>query len=133
MSDEQEGVSSRQLLAAFFAVVVLCAVFFSLGFFLGHKEGSPEGGLASEQVPSSSDAPAAVNSPAQQSESDASSVAAASPAASSNQDAVMPAPAASNSPDSSATPTAAEARAPAVAPRQQPAQPRTAQPVALQT
>jgi cell division septation protein DedD len=112
MSDEQEGVSNRQLLAAFFAVVALCAVFFSLGFFLGHKERSPESGLATEQVPSSSDAPSALNSPAQQSASDASSAAAATPAAASSDQGRAAAPP-HGSPDSSATSSAAETPAPA--------------------
>jgi cell division protein FtsN len=146
MVDEQEGVSSRQLLAAFFAVVVLCAVFFSLGFFLGHQERSPQSALATEQVPSSSsDAPPAVNTPDQA----VSSGAAASPAlgASKGQGTAAAAPPESASPSSSAGlstretsagSTAPETQAPVAAPREEqvmgpPAQPTAEQQVALHT
>src|SRR5580698_1448645 len=63
MNQESEGVSTRSLLGAFFAVVVLCAVFFSLGFFLGYRQGHPGGALTTEQVPAASDVPAEVNPP----------------------------------------------------------------------
>ena len=63
MNQEPEGVSSRSLLGAFFAVVVLCAVFFSLGFFLGNRQGHPGSALATEQVPAASDIPPDVNAP----------------------------------------------------------------------
>lgn len=135
MADEPEGVSSRQLLAAFFAVVVLCAVFFSLGFFLGHRERSPDGSLATEQVPSSSsDAPSAVNTPEQPATSDNSAGSAAG--RSSDQGTSGSAPSANASPGSSAE--SSTAGTPGAAVREEPvngqaAQPATAQPVALQT
>ena len=57
MNQESEGVSTRSLLGAFFAVVVLCAVFFSLGFFLGYRQGHPAANaLTTDQVPATSDA-----------------------------------------------------------------------------
>jgi cell division septation protein DedD len=140
MADVPEGVSGRQLLAAFFAVVVLCAVFFSLGFLLGHQGRSAESGLATEQVPAtSSDAPPAVNPRDQQAPSDASAAAAASaatPAAgSTGQGKAADAPSASSSPAESSS---AESPAPAASPRQQPAigqvtRPASARPVAVQT
>jgi septal ring-binding cell division protein DamX len=58
---ETEGVSTRYLLGAFFAVVLLCAVFFSLGYFLGYREGHPPGSPLTERVAGSSDVPAPVN------------------------------------------------------------------------
>ncbi len=58
---ESEGVSTRYLLGAFFAVVLLCAVFFSLGYFLGYREGHPSGALLTERVAASSDVAAPVN------------------------------------------------------------------------
>jgi cell division septation protein DedD len=142
MVDEPEGVSSRQLLAAFFAVVLLCAVFFSLGFFLGHKERSPESSLAVEQVPSSSsDAPSAVNLPEQRVPSDASSGSATG--AAKDQGVAAGAPPANASSGSSAESARAETPAAAAALHEEPAnrkvtqptsaQPNTAQPVALQT
>jgi len=63
MNQEPEGISTRSLLGAFFAVVVLCAVFFSLGFFLGYRQAHPANALATEQVPAGSDVPALVNAP----------------------------------------------------------------------
>jgi len=63
MHQESEGVSTRYLLGAFFAVVLLCAVFFSLGYFLGYREGRPPGTPVTQQVAASSDVPAPVNSP----------------------------------------------------------------------
>ena len=63
MHQESEGVSTRYLLGAFFAVVLLCAVFFSLGFFLGYREGHPPGTPLTEHVAASSDAPSPVNTP----------------------------------------------------------------------
>jgi len=63
MHQESEGVSTRYLLGAFFAVVLLCAVFFSLGFFLGYRQGRPPGTPLTEHVAASSDIPAAVNAP----------------------------------------------------------------------
>jgi cell division septation protein DedD len=62
MNQEPEGVSTRSLLGAFVAVVVLCAVFFSLGFFLGYRQGHPASALATEQVAAPSDVPAEVKS-----------------------------------------------------------------------
>lgn len=62
MHQESEGVSTRYLLVGFFAVVLLCAVFFSLGYFLGYKEGHAPGALLTERVGASSDVPSAVNS-----------------------------------------------------------------------
>jgi cell division septation protein DedD len=64
MHPDSERVSTRSLLGAFLAVVVLCAVFFSLGFFLGYRQGHPGGALTTEQIPSASDVPAEVNPPA---------------------------------------------------------------------
>jgi cell division septation protein DedD len=61
MNHESERVSTRSLLGAFLAVVVLCAVFFSLGFFLGYRQGHPGGALTTEQIPAASDIPAEVN------------------------------------------------------------------------
>lgn len=55
-------MSTRYLLVGFFAVVLLCAVFFSLGYFLGYKEGRTPGALLTERVGASSDVPATVNS-----------------------------------------------------------------------
>jgi cell division septation protein DedD len=140
MADVPEGVSGRQLLAAFFAVVVLCAVFFSLGFLLGHQGRSAESGLATEQVPAtSSDAPPAVNPGDQQAPSDASvapAASAATPAAgSTGQGRVADAPSTSSSPAESST---AESPAPVADPRRQAATGKvtraaSAQPVALQT
>jgi DedD protein len=63
MHQEPEGVSTRYLLGAFFAVVLLCAVFFSLGYFLGYREGHSPGAPLTERVAASSDAPAPVNPP----------------------------------------------------------------------
>jgi len=63
MNQESEGISTRSLLGAFFAVVLLCAVFFALGFFLGYRQGHAGNELATEQVPPSSDVPQAVNPP----------------------------------------------------------------------
>jgi len=62
MTGESEGVSTRYLLAGFFAVVLLCAVFFSLGYFLGYREGHPGGTPLTQQVAASSEVPAPVNS-----------------------------------------------------------------------
>jgi cell division septation protein DedD len=148
MVDEQEGVSTRQLLAAFFAVVVLCAVFFSLGFFLGHQGRSPQSTLATEQVPSSSsDAPPTVNAPDQAASSDAS----AGPPAGASSDqgtAAAGAPVTKASPGSSAGPSTAENSAASGTPEapapvaaspaesvtgQTPAQPANSQQVALHT
>jgi DedD protein len=138
MADEPEGVSTRQLLAAFFAVVVLCAVFFSLGFFLGHRERAPESNLSAEQVPSSSsDAPAAVNPSQQQSPSDPS----ASPGSAtdaSNQAAGAGAPSPDAASGSSAQSTPAETPALDTPPREErvsgeSAPAATAQPAAFQT
>jgi DedD protein len=61
---ESEGVSTRYLLGAFFAVVLLCAVFFSLGYFLGYREGRPGGAPLTQQVAALSDVPTPVNSSA---------------------------------------------------------------------
>jgi cell division septation protein DedD len=58
---ESEGVSTRYLLGAFFAVVLLCAVFFSLGYFLGYREGRPPDSPVTEHVAAASDVPATVN------------------------------------------------------------------------
>lgn len=136
MADEPEGVSSRQLLAAFFAVVVLCAVFFSLGFFLGHRERSPDSSLATEQVPSSSsDAPSAVNTPEQPATSDRPAGSAAG--GSSDQGTSGSASSANASPGSSVdsstvgTPGATVHEEPVNG--QAAARSATAQPVALQT
>jgi cell division septation protein DedD len=65
MNEEPEGIPTRQVLIAFFAVVLLCAVFFSLGYFLGHRERYPANAPATEQVSPSSDIPPTVNPPAQ--------------------------------------------------------------------
>jgi DedD protein len=62
--NQEQGASTGSLLGAFFAVVVLCAVCFSLGFFLGYRQGHPAGALTTEQVPPASDLPSAVNPPA---------------------------------------------------------------------
>lgn len=58
---ESEGMPTRYLLGAFFAVVLLCAVFFSLGYFLGYREGKPPGAPLTQQVPASSDVPTPAN------------------------------------------------------------------------
>jgi cell division septation protein DedD len=79
MNREPEGISTRSLLGAFFAVVVLCAVFFSLGFFLGYRQSHPASNLTTEQVPAGSDLPAAVNVP--ESSAPSSSSAPSTPAA----------------------------------------------------
>ena len=63
MSHEQ-GVSTGSLLGAFFAVVVLCAVIFSLGFFLGYRQGHPTSALQTEQVPPATESPSNANPPA---------------------------------------------------------------------
>lgn len=60
MAGESDGISTRYLLGAFFAVVLLCAVFFSLGYFLGYREGHP-GTPLTQQVAASSDVPAPAN------------------------------------------------------------------------
>ena len=52
---EERGVSTGPLLGAFLAVVVLCAVFFSLGFVLGYRQARPVTALASERVSPPSD------------------------------------------------------------------------------
>jgi DedD protein len=62
---EPEGVSTHYVLGAFFAVVLLCAVFFSLGYFLGYREGNPSGAPVTQQVAASSDAPTPVNASSQ--------------------------------------------------------------------
>ncbi len=59
---ESEGISTRYLLGAFFAVVLLCAVFFSLGYFLGYREGHPGGAPQIEAVGASADSPAPAGS-----------------------------------------------------------------------
>jgi cell division septation protein DedD len=63
MSQDTERSSTRSLLGAFFLVVLLCAVFFSLGYFLGYKERGPAASLVSEQVipPADSDVPPPAN------------------------------------------------------------------------
>jgi cell division septation protein DedD len=50
MNPDSEGVPRRQLLLAFFAVVLLCAVFFSLGFFVGYKQRAANIAPVTEQV-----------------------------------------------------------------------------------
>lgn len=63
MNPDSEGIPTRQLLVAFFAVVLLCAVFFSLGFFVGYKQRAASNAPLSEQVMPSQDVPGVVNSP----------------------------------------------------------------------
>lgn len=136
MVDEPEGVSTRQLLAAFFAVVVLCAVFFSLGFFLGRKEPPPENSLAVEQVPAtSSDVPQTVNPPAQPAPADAS---AGPSTAASNPSAAAGSPLSDTAQASAAEATPADTPASDNALGKPPlnaqsAPPATAQPAALRT
>jgi cell division septation protein DedD len=72
MNQDPEGIPTRHVLLAFFAVVLLCAVFFSLGFFLGHQERNPSNAPATEQVSPSSDIPPTVNPPAEPQSSTAS-------------------------------------------------------------
>lgn len=62
-SEDEKGISFRQLVVAFLAVVALCAVFFSLGFFVGYKERTSSAALATENVTSPSDVPQPVNPP----------------------------------------------------------------------
>ena len=61
MAHESEGVSTRYLLGAFFAVVLLCAVFFSLGYFLGYREGRPPDAPLTEHVAGPTEASPPVN------------------------------------------------------------------------
>ena len=63
MNLDSEGIPRGQLLVAFFAVVLLCAVFFSLGFFVGSKQRPANTGPVAEQVTPPSDIPATVNPP----------------------------------------------------------------------
>ena len=103
MIHEPEAVSSRSLLGAFFAVVVLCAVFFSLGFFLGYRQGHPANAPVTEQIPAASDVPAEVN-PA---ESSPAGVRSEPPAGGGSSAASQPAdPMAGSAPSSSRAPAA---------------------------
>ena len=63
MKQDSGPIPTRLVLLAFFAVVLLCAVFFSLGYFLGHEQRNPAS-PTTEQVSPSSDIPPAVNPPA---------------------------------------------------------------------
>src|SRR5690242_14811154 len=63
MNQDSGPIPTRLVLLAFFAVVLLCAVFFSLGYFLGHEQRNPAT-PTTEQVSTSSDIPPAVNPPA---------------------------------------------------------------------
>ena len=62
MNQDSGPIPTRLVLLAFFAVVLLCAVFFSLGYFLGHEQRNPAS-PTTEQVSPSSDIPPAVNPP----------------------------------------------------------------------
>ena len=106
MNQEPEGVSTRSLLGAFFAVVVLCAVFFSLGFFLGYRQGHPASALTTEQVPATSDVPAEV-SPTEFTPSRAGSESASPASGGVSAPASQPAES-GQSPDTAATTAAAE-------------------------
>ncbi|HUI44060.1 MAG TPA: SPOR domain-containing protein [Terriglobia bacterium] len=90
MTRDAERISTRSLLGAFFLVVLLCAVFFSLGYFMGYKERGPTGAPVAEQVtaPPDSDVPPQTNpAPDAPSASGASTgEAAAAPAASAQAD-----------------------------------------------
>jgi cell division septation protein DedD len=105
---QEQGIPTGSLLGAFLAVVVLCAVFFSLGFFLGYRQGHPATTLATEQVPAPSDAPPDVNAPESSppGASEEPRGTSASPSASPSQPAQS-----DSSPDQSST--AASARVPA--------------------
>ncbi|HEV2177912.1 MAG TPA: SPOR domain-containing protein, partial [Terriglobia bacterium] len=61
--ENEKGISFRQLVVAFLAVVALCAVFFSLGFFVGYKERTSSAAPATETVTPPSDVPQPVNPP----------------------------------------------------------------------
>lgn len=114
--NQEQGVPTGSLLGAFLAVVVLCAVFFSLGFFLGYRQGRPASALATEQVPATSDAPPEVNapeSPPPGASEEPGGTSAGSPSASASQPAQS---------DTSQSSTAASARVPA-APVDQEARP----------
>ena len=63
MNQETEGVSTGPLLGAFLAVVVLCAVFFSLGFFLGYRRAHRVAETGVEPASPASEAPSEVNGP----------------------------------------------------------------------
>lgn len=65
MNQEPEGIPTRHVLLLFFAIVLVCAMFFSLGFFLGRQKRNPETAPATEQVSPSSDIPPTVNPPAE--------------------------------------------------------------------
>ena len=64
LNQEPEGIPKRLVLVAFFAIVLVCALFFSLGFILGRWERNPGNAPATEQVTPSSDIPPTVNPPA---------------------------------------------------------------------
>jgi DedD protein len=109
---EPEGVSTHYLLGAFFAVVLLCAVFFSLGYFLGYRQGRPSGAPLAQQVAASSDAPAPVNSSSAASAADGAS-AGSSPQAGSSQQAGSASDAGATPPGTSTEGVPAQSASPA--------------------
>lgn len=106
MNQDTAPISTRYVLLAFFAVVLLCAVFFSLGFFLGRENRNPAA-PATEHVIPSSDIPPTVNTPDEQ------------PSSASEDSAEPAAPATASPPAPSSSPTPpgnSESASPAEAP-----------------
>jgi len=117
MSQDTERISNRSLLGAFFLVVLLCAVFFSLGYFLGYKQRGPAAAAVTEQVaaPADADSPPTTATPAAPSTAGSASV---EPSSGPGAAVAAPAPtaagaAAVSAPPAPASAGASEARAPA--------------------
>lgn len=68
MADRQaRGLSVKQWTLVFFGAVVLCAIFFSIGYLVGSHGPKAVAGPAVEQVPPPSEVPAPINPPLQDS------------------------------------------------------------------
>jgi cell division septation protein DedD len=63
MEEREKGLSTSSLVLLFMLGVVVCAVFFSLGFLLGYRERSSSNTAEVERVTPTGDAPPAVNPP----------------------------------------------------------------------
>ena len=63
MEKQERGLSTGSLVLLFLLGVVVCAVFFSLGFLLGYRERSSTNTAEVERVTPTGDAPPAVNPP----------------------------------------------------------------------
>jgi cell division protein FtsN len=63
MKEEEKGVSTGSLVLLFLLGVVVCAVFFSLGFLLGYRERSSSNPAEVERVIPTGEAPPALNPP----------------------------------------------------------------------